>query len=151
MTPCIRLLCTFLQETIYYDVFDPSMRQNFHVILYVLTRHRNFSLQVPVKMVLFQPRGSGHRQDDAMPNFFPNFKSSKLGLSNEVSFFSVFIWRSGQISSKIFLKTPSNCFIILPFLIFVTIAAWRKHVLTSVFVLHELHPVSIMSTCHVKS
>ena len=44
------------------------------------------SRQVLVKVVLFHLRGCGHPQDDAMPNFFPDSKSSILGLSNEVSF-----------------------------------------------------------------
>ena len=48
------------------------------------------SRQVLVKVVLFQLRGCGHPQDGAKPNFFPDSKSSILGLSNEVSFVSVF-------------------------------------------------------------
>ena len=44
------------------------------------------SRQVLVKVVLFQLRGHGHPQDGATPNFFPDSKSSILGLSNEVSF-----------------------------------------------------------------
>ena len=44
------------------------------------------SRQVLVKVVLFQLRGRGHPQGKAMPNFFPDSKSSILGLSNEVSF-----------------------------------------------------------------
>ena len=47
------------------------------------------SRRVQVKVVLFQLRGCGHPQDTATPNFFPNFKGSLLGLSNEVSNFSL--------------------------------------------------------------
>ena len=48
------------------------------------------SRQVLVKVVLFQLRGHGHLQDDAMLNFFPYSKGSLLGLSNEVNFASEF-------------------------------------------------------------
>ena len=44
------------------------------------------SRRVLVKVVLFQLRGRGHPQDDAMPNFFPDSKSSILGLSIDISF-----------------------------------------------------------------
>ena len=50
------------------------------------------STQVLVKIVLFQLKGCGHPQDDTMPNFFPDSKSSILGLSNEVSFVSEFFY-----------------------------------------------------------
>ena len=42
--------------------------------------------RVLVKVVLFQLKGHGHPQDDAMPNFFPDSKRPISGLSNEVSF-----------------------------------------------------------------
>ena len=48
------------------------------------------STWVLVKVVLFQLRGYGHPQNNAMSNIFPDFKSLLLGLSNEVSFVSVF-------------------------------------------------------------
>ena len=48
------------------------------------------STQDLVKVVLFQLRGCGHPQNDAMPNIFPDSKSLLLGLSKEVSFVSVF-------------------------------------------------------------
>ena len=41
-----------------------------------------------VKVVLFQLRGHGHPQGDATPNFFPDSKSTIIGLSNEASFVS---------------------------------------------------------------
>ena len=44
------------------------------------------SRQVLVKVVLFQLRGHGQPQDDAMPNFFADFKRPISGISNEVSF-----------------------------------------------------------------
>ena len=50
------------------------------------------STQILAKVVLFQLRGRGHPQGDATPNFFPNSKSSILGLSNEVSFVSEIFW-----------------------------------------------------------
>ena len=53
------------------------------------------STRVLVKVVLFQLRGWGHPQGDAMPNFFPDSKSYLLGLSNEVSFVSVIFRESG--------------------------------------------------------
>ena len=43
---------------------------------------------VLVKVVFFQLREHGHPQDDAMPNFFPDFEIIILELSNEVSFVS---------------------------------------------------------------
>ena len=46
------------------------------------------SIRVLVKVVLFQLRGRGQPQNDAMPNIFPDYKSLLLGLSNEVSFVS---------------------------------------------------------------
>ena len=45
--------------------------------------------------MLFQLRGHGHRQRDAMPNFFLDSKSSVLGLLNEVSFVSENCWNGG--------------------------------------------------------
>ena len=52
------------------------------------------STGVLVKVVLFQSRGRGHPQGDAMPNFFPDSKSLLLGLSNVVSFVSP-VFREG--------------------------------------------------------
>ena len=56
------------------------------------------SRRVLVKVVLFQLRGPGHPQDDANTNFFADSKRPILGLSNEVSFVSKFIWDGGQNS-----------------------------------------------------
>ena len=53
------------------------------------------SKQVLVKVVLFQLRACGHPQGDATPNFIPDSKSFLLGLSNEVSFVSVFYRKGG--------------------------------------------------------
>ena len=53
------------------------------------------SRQVLVKVVLFQLRGRGHPQDDAMANFFRNSKCPILGLSNEVSFVPEYLWKDG--------------------------------------------------------
>ena len=47
--------------------------------------------QVLVKVVLFQLKGPGHPQDNATPSFFPDSKTSILGLSNEVPFVSEFL------------------------------------------------------------
>ena len=47
--------------------------------------------------VLFQLRGRGHPQNDAMPNIFPDSKSLLLELSNEVSFVSE-LYSRGNIS-----------------------------------------------------
>ena len=44
------------------------------------------SRRVLVERVLFHLRGPGHAQGHATPNFIHYFKSSILGLSNEVSF-----------------------------------------------------------------
>ena len=49
------------------------------------------SRQVLVKVVLFQLRVHGHPQDNATPSFFPDSKSSILGLLKEVSFVSEFL------------------------------------------------------------
>ncbi len=43
-----------------------------------------------VKVVLFQLFGRGHSQDDAPPSFFLNSKSPILGISNDISFVSIF-------------------------------------------------------------
>ena len=53
------------------------------------------STQVLVKVVLFQLRGRGHPQNDALPNIFPDSKSLLLGLSNEMSFVSEIYWKGG--------------------------------------------------------
>ena len=50
--------------------------------------------------VLYQLRGRGISQRDAMPNFFPYSKRSILGLSNEVSFVSRFFCISGENREK---------------------------------------------------
>ena len=60
------------------------------------------SRQVLVKVVLFQSRGHGHPQDRVMPNFFPDSRSSILGLSNEVSFVSEYFWKDGENQENIF-------------------------------------------------
>ena len=60
------------------------------------------SRRVLVKVVLFQLRGRGHPQDRAMPNFFPDSKSSILGLSNEVSFVTEYFWKGGENQENIF-------------------------------------------------
>ena len=49
------------------------------------------SKQVLVIVLLFQLRVRGQPQDNAMPSFFPDSKSSILWLSNEVSFISEFL------------------------------------------------------------
>ena len=53
------------------------------------------SRRVLVKVVLFQLRGRGHPQDDAMPNFFADSKCPIKGLSNEVSFVPEILWKDG--------------------------------------------------------
>jgi len=52
-------------------------------------------MRVLVKIVLFQLRGHGHPQDDAMPNFLLDSKGPLLDLSNEVSFISEFVRKGG--------------------------------------------------------
>ena len=59
------------------------------------------SKRVLVKVVLFQLRGRGHPQNDAMPNIFPDSKSLLLVLSNEVSFVSELYLEYGQ-NNKVF-------------------------------------------------
>ena len=54
------------------------------------------SRQVLVKVVLFQLRGRGHPQNNATPNFFPDSKSSILGLSNEESIISECFCKHGR-------------------------------------------------------
>ena len=53
------------------------------------------SRRVLIKVVLFQLRGHGHPQDDAMTNFFADSKRLILGLSNEVSFVPESLWEDG--------------------------------------------------------
>ena len=53
------------------------------------------SRRVLVKVVLFQLRGYGHPQEDAMPNFFADSKRPIKGLSNEVSFVPEILWKDG--------------------------------------------------------
>ena len=53
------------------------------------------SRRVLVKVVLFQLRGCGHPQDDAMPIFFADSKRPISGLSNEVSFVPEILWKNG--------------------------------------------------------
>ena len=50
------------------------------------------SRQVLVKLLLFQSGWSGLPKDGSRPSFFPDSKSSILGLSIDISF----IWKSGQ-------------------------------------------------------
>ena len=54
------------------------------------------SRRVLVKVLLFQLDGRGHSQDDTTPSFFPDSKTSIIGLSNEVSFVSEIFWKSGK-------------------------------------------------------
>ena len=63
------------------------------------------STEVLVKVVLFQLRGRGHPQNDAMPNISPDSKSSILGLSNEISFESKFFGNLGQNNKNFASKT----------------------------------------------
>ena len=62
-----------------------------------------------VKLLLFQSGGCGLPQDGAMPSFFPDSKSSTLGLSINVYFVLELFWKGaknfknvkgGQISMK---------------------------------------------------
>ena len=43
------------------------------------------------KWCFFIKQGCGNPHDDAIPNFFPHFNNSLLGLSNDVSFVSEFL------------------------------------------------------------
>ena len=54
------------------------------------------SRRVLVKVLLFQLDGRGHSQDDATPSFFPDSKTSIIGLSNEVSFVSEIFCKGGK-------------------------------------------------------
>ena len=51
------------------------------------------SIQVPVKVVLFQLRGHSQHQNDATANFFENSTRPILGLTNEVSFVPESLWK----------------------------------------------------------
>ena len=53
------------------------------------------SRRVLPKVMLFQFRGRGHPQDDAMPNFFADSRSPIEGLSNEVSIVPEHLWKDG--------------------------------------------------------
>ena len=66
------------------------------------------SKQVQVKVVLFQLRGRGHPQDDAIPNFFANSKRPIFGLSNEVSFVPEILWKDVRIKETSFLSTRED-------------------------------------------
>ena len=50
------------------------------------------SRRVLVKLLLLQLGGCDHPQDGATPSLFPDSKSSILGLSNNVSFVSEFLF-----------------------------------------------------------
>ena len=63
------------------------------------------STEVLVKVVLFQLKGPGHPQNDAMFNLNPYSKNSMTGLLNEVSFVSEFFQEDDQNSKCIFQKT----------------------------------------------
>ena len=53
------------------------------------------SKSILLKVALFHLSGHGHPQDDVMPNFFKDSKSSISGLSNEVSFVSEMYYKGG--------------------------------------------------------
>ena len=63
----------------YYPLFERSFETGQ---IFVMKGSR----RVLVEGVLFHLRGRGHAQGHATPNFIHYFKSSILGLSNEVSF-----------------------------------------------------------------
>ena len=70
------------------------------------------SRQVLLEVVLFQSRGRGHPQSDAMPNFFLESKCSILRLSNKISFVCKFFCKSGKNLEKkksIISPNVSNC------------------------------------------
>ena len=110
--------------------------------------------QVLVKVVLFWIRGPGHPQDDTNPNFFPDSKSSILGLSNEVSFVSKLFWKSGKNQEKENLHITPNVsnwdslYIFGKFLILCNIKIFLKQsrnitiivecIFGACFVIHEL-------------
>ena len=60
------------------------------------------SRQVLVKVVLFQLKGCGHPQNNATPSFFPDSKSSILGLSNKVSYLTEYFWKDCENQENIF-------------------------------------------------
>ena len=66
------------------------------------------SKRVIVKMVLFQFRGNGQAQDDALTYFLPDSKSSILGLSNNVSFVSEFLCENSQKEKFLTLADPEK-------------------------------------------
>ena len=53
------------------------------------------SKRVLVKVVLFQLRGRGYPQDEAMPNLCADSKRPILGLSNEISFVPKILSKGG--------------------------------------------------------
>ena len=64
------------------------------------------SRRVLVKVMLFQLRGRGHPQDNATPSFFPDSKSSILGLSNDVSFVLYILLEGGSNQIRAALVLP---------------------------------------------
>ena len=54
------------------------------------------SRRVLVKVVLLQLGGRGNLQDDALPSFFPDSRSSLIGLSNDVSL-GLGFWLRGSL------------------------------------------------------
>ena len=71
----------YLKRKPYYPLFDRS----FEIVRILVMEGSRWIL---VKVVLFQLKGRGHPQGDAMLNFFPDSKSTIIGLSNEASFVS---------------------------------------------------------------
>ena len=64
------------------------------------------SIPIFLKVLLFHLSGRGNHHDDATLNFISDSSSCMLGLSNEISFVSVFFLEGGQNSQNVKLK---NC------------------------------------------
>ena len=74
-------IVVYLKRKPYYPLFERSFEIGG---IFAMEDSR----LILVNVVLFQSRGRGHPQGDATPNFFPDSKSSIIGLLNEVSFVS---------------------------------------------------------------
>ena len=59
------------------------------------------AIPIFLKVLLFHSSGRGNHHDDATLNFISDSSSCMLGLSNEISFVSVFFLECGQNSQNV--------------------------------------------------
>ena len=84
--------------------YTPQKKALLPIVWKKFWNRKNFLMEgftlILLKVKLFHLRGHGHPQGGATPSFSTDSKSCILGLSNEVSFVSRFLWKRFENQEK---------------------------------------------------